>query len=90
LYCDGIRGACAHWFKTCLANKKQKVIVSPQNQKGELSSSRKTVECFIPQGSILGPLLFIIYRNYIPYDINPYAKPVIYVDDMSVVITANN
>jgi len=62
----------------------------PQNQKGEISSSKETVECFTTQGSILGPLLFITYRNDIPYDINPYAKPVIYVDDMSVVIIANN
>lgn len=62
----------------------------PQNQKGEISSSKETVECCTTQGSILGPLLFITYRNDIPYDINPYAKPVIYVGDMSVVTTANS
>jgi hypothetical protein len=69
---------------------KQKVNILPQNQKGEISSIKGTVECCIPQGSILGPLLLITYRNDIPYDINPYAEPVIYVDDMSVVITANS
>lgn len=82
--------ASAHWLKTCLTNKKQKVNILPQNQKGEISSIQETVECCIPQGSILGPLLFVTYRNDIPFDINPYAKSVIYVDDMSVVISANN
>jgi hypothetical protein len=62
----------------------------PQNQRGEISSSKEAVECFTIQGSILEPLLFITYRNYISYDVNPCAKPVIYVDDMSVVITANS
>jgi hypothetical protein len=50
----------------------------------------KTIESCVLQGSILGTLLFIIYINDLPYGINPYAKPVIYADDMSVLITANS
>jgi hypothetical protein len=38
----------------------------------------------------LGPLLFIIEINDLPYAINPYAKPVTYTDDTSVLTTANN
>ena len=38
----------------------------------------------------MGPLIFIIYIHDLPYGINPYAKPVIYADDMSVLISVNN
>jgi hypothetical protein len=38
----------------------------------------------------MGPLLFIIYINDLPYGINAGAKPVTYADDTRVLITANN
>ena len=46
------------------------------------------MEYGIPQGRILGPLLFIIYINDIP-EIAKYAKFVLYADDANIIITAN-
>ena len=79
----GIRGNALSWMKSYLSSRSQYVTIDGTN------SASKPLQYGVPQGSILGPLLFIIYINDLP-GISKIARFILYADDANIIITSNN
>ena len=79
----GIDHRALKWFDSYLSDRQQKCVVN-----GELSGAR-AVTCGVPQGSLIGPLLFLIYINDWPNCLSK-ALPRMYADDASISIAASS
>jgi hypothetical protein len=81
----GISGKTNNLIKSYLQNRYQTVLVDLDSIK--YYSEWESVIDGVPQGSILGPLLFLLYVNDLPNVISDISNPVLYADDTSLIIT---
>ena len=73
----GIKNKNKNWIQNYLLNRKQSTVIN-----GSISDST-IVTCGVPQGSILGPLLFLVYINDLSHIVNNTSM-YLYADDTSI------
>ena len=85
----GVRGTAFSWLFSFLSEREQYVSLASQNQ-GVCNSSTLAVEVGVPQGSVLGPFLFITYINDLIQSIDPNWTVALFADDSSFVVSTKN
>ena len=79
----GINGSALTTIQSYLSDRKQKC------QLGDAMSSERHVTCGIPQGSILGPILFLLYINDLPECLHE-AAPRLFADDTNLTVAGES
>ena len=80
---NGVRGTSLNWFKSYLSNRRQFVEYN-----GETSNSLE-ITCGVPQGSILGPLLFLLYINDLA-SVSSKIFSILFADDSNLFLIGKN
>jgi len=85
----GITGNHYKLYKSHLTNRYQRILL--YNENGTITTSTwAKIEHGVPQGLVLGPLLFLIFMNDLPKFVNDKSVPILFADDTSILLSHSN
>ena len=85
----GIRGIANKWFASYLETRVLRVKCSVASSKKKTISDDKPIEIGTPQGSCLGPLLFLLYNNDLYLNLE-HTKVILFADDTTIYMGHRN
>ena len=85
----GVCGVCLDWFKSYLENRQMRVKCRVTSTQGEVLSGNHTVNYGTPQGSCLGPLIFLIFVNDMQLHLTD-VESVQFADDTTIIFGHRN
>ena len=86
----GISGKAKLLLESYLQNRYQRVHITNSHLNSNTVSKWTKIKYGVPQGSILGPLLFLVYINDLPKAVEHKALPILFADDTSILLTSPN
>jgi len=86
----GVHGKAKSWFESYLNNRYMRIHISEGGSNKMNFSAWEQIIDGVPQGSVLGPLLFLIYINDLRKTINEKTVPILFADDTSIVVESAN
>jgi hypothetical protein len=86
----GIAGNAYALIKSYLSDRYQRVLTDDNLAHSYTSSGWGKIKYGVPQGFILVPLLFLFYINDLPKVLNNDSKPVLFADDISIIVSNPN
>jgi len=85
----GISGIANQLMRSYLDQRYQRAVIN-DNTNSKLTSEWELVKHSVPQGSILGPLLFLIYINDLSKTLSSVTESILFADDTSIVTSNTN